>query len=80
MKKLDTMNIGEVGIIDKIDSNLNIKHRLLEMGFVSGEKIECLLINPFKNMKAYKIKETVIGLRNTDASRIYIKDDIYDRV
>jgi len=74
MNSLNNLKKGEISKIISIDNNLKIKKRLLDIGLNNNEKIECVLINPSNNMKAYKIKNTVIALRNTDSKYIKIGD------
>ena len=74
MNSLNNLKKGEISKEISIDNNLKIKKRLLDIGLNNNEKIECVLINPSNNMKAYKIKNTVIALRNTDSKYIKIGD------
>lgn len=73
MCSLNLLKIGEVGTIFKIDDNLEIKGRLLDMGFQTGSKIECFLNSPFDGPVAYKIKNTIIALRKNDAKKIEVE-------
>lgn len=77
MNTLNNLNKGEVSRIISIDNKLNIKKRLLELGLTNGVLIECILINPFKNMKAYRVKNTIIALRNDDSTFIRI-GEVYE--
>lgn len=77
MNTLNNLNKGEVSRIISIDNKLNIKKRLLELGLTNGVLIECILINPFKNMKAYRVKNTIIALRNDDSAFIRI-GEVYE--
>ena len=74
---LDLMKIGDKKKIVNIDNDLSIKKRLLEIGISNGEKIECILRNPFKNMCAYRVKDTLVAIRKDDAKRINVCD-IYE--
>lgn len=73
MCSLNLLKIGEKAIISKIDNDLEIKGRLLDMGFYKGSKIECLLCASFGGPIAYKIKNTIIALRKSDAEKIYVE-------
>lgn len=68
------LNIGDKAKIEKIDDNLELKNRLVDMGFTKDSEIECILKSPFKGPIAYKIKNTVIALRRKDASWITVKN------
>ena len=71
MKSLNDLKINEEAIIIKV--NAKIKQRLTEIGFVKGAKIKLILKNLGDNMRAYKIKNTVIALRLSDTKDILIK-------
>ena len=45
----------------------------MDIGFVKGEKVKLLLKNFGDNMRAYKIKNTVMALRVSDTKNILIK-------
>lgn len=71
MKSLNDLKINEEAIIIKV--NTKIKQRLTDIGFVKGAKIKLILKNFSDNMRAYKIKNTVIALRLSDTKDILIK-------
>ncbi len=73
MKRLNDLKINEEGIIIKIDTNQNIKRRLMDIGFVKGERVKLILKNFGDNMRAYKIKNTVMALRVNDTKNILIR-------
>ena len=78
------MQIGEKKKIVHIDNNLSIKKRLLEIGLSNGEIVECILVNPFKNLSAYLVKDTLVAIRKGDGKKIIVKNidneccDIYE--
>ena len=72
MKSLNDLKINEEGIIVKVDTNQNIKRRLMDIGFVKGERVKLILKNFGDNMRAYKIKNTVMALRVNDTKNILI--------
>lgn len=73
MKRLNDLKINEEGIIVKVDTNQNIKRRLMDIGFVKGERVKLILKNFGDNMRAYKIKNTVMALRVNDTKNILIR-------
>ncbi len=73
MFTLDLLNTGSTAKICNISDNLDLKLRLLDIGFVNGSRIECLYLSPFKGLTAYKVKDTVIALRKEDASLITVE-------
>ena len=63
----------EESIIVSVNTDINIKRRLMDIGFVKGEKVKLILKNFGDNMRAYKIKNTVMALRVSDTKNILIK-------
>ena len=72
MNYLSSLSVGDKVIIEKIDDNLELKERLVDMGFTKDSEIECVLKACFNGPIAYKIKNTVIALRQNDASKIVV--------
>lgn len=70
---LSKLEIGEKGIIAANCLAGNIRRRLYDLGFTEGSEIECVGNSIFSNPRAYLVKGAVIALRNTDASRIIVK-------
>ena len=73
MNYLSSLDIGDKVIIDEIDDSLELKERLVDMGFTKDSEIECVLKACFNGPIAYRIKNTVIALRKKDASMILVK-------
>ena len=73
MISLNELKINEEGIIIKVNTNENIKRRLMDIGFVKGEKVKLILKNFGDNMRAYKIKNTIMALRLKDTKNILIE-------
>lgn len=70
---LSDLKINEAGIILSVNGDKILKRRFLDLGFLPGEKIECVLISSFKDPKAYKINNNVIAIRNSDAKFLEVK-------
>ena len=73
MRNLNELKINEESTIVSVNTDTNIKRRLMDIGFVKGEKVKLLLKNFGDNMRAYKIKNTVMALRVSDTKNILIK-------
>ena len=73
MKTLDCLKIGEKAKVINLNNTGSIRRRLLDMGLVSGTIIECVLISPFKDPVAYKIRNATIALRKNDSKLIEIE-------
>lgn len=46
--------------------------RMIDLGITQGAKIQPVHSSPTGNLKAYRIKNTVIALRNQDAQKILV--------
>lgn len=73
MRNLNELKINEESTIVSVNTDINIKRRLMDIGFVKGEKVKLILKNFGDNMRAYKIKNTVMALRVNDTKNILIK-------
>ena len=58
--------------INKINLSEKTKRRLYDIGLVSGTKIKLLFSSPSKKIKAYLIRNSIIAIRNSDASKIEV--------
>jgi Fe2+ transport system protein FeoA len=70
---LSDLKINDTGIIKKINSSGTEIRRLYDLGFVVGSQVSPILISPSKLIKAYLIKDSIIALRNSDASKIEVE-------
>ncbi len=67
---LDKMMLNEEMTVKKVTGKDSIKRRFLDLGFIPGIKVKCVLISPFKDPKAYKVSGNIIAVRNNDAKYI----------
>lgn len=74
MNYLSSLTIGDKVKIEKIDDSLELKERLVDMGFTKDSEIECILKACFNGPIAYRIKNTTVALRRGDASKILVKN------
>lgn len=65
---------GEKAIITRIGEGCPLKRRLSDLGFVEKTPVECTLVSPLGDPKAFLIKNTVIALRKDDSKYIHIKN------
>ncbi len=73
MKSLNDLKINEEAVILSVCCKGNLQRRLMDIGFVKGAKVKLLFKNLGDNMRAYKIKNTVIALRVSDTQDIVLK-------
>ena len=70
---LSDLNINECGYIRKINHSGRELRRLYDLGFTYGTKVCLVLISPSKLIKAYLVWDSIIALRNSDASKIEVE-------
>ncbi|MBQ4154239.1 MAG: ferrous iron transport protein A [Clostridia bacterium] len=63
---------GQKGIIKKINTSGELRRRLLDMGLIKGTEVSCLFKSFCGDPKAYRVRGTVIALRNNDSALIDI--------
>lgn len=74
VRTMDTLKIGEKAVIKDIDNSSAMKKRLFELGFIPGTEVECVLISPLGDPKAFLVKNTVMALREEDSVKITVFD------
>lgn len=73
---------GESGRVAALDFPPRKARRMEDLGFLPGQQVTALNTPPFGGITAYQVLDTVIALRDTDASRITLytlqdeKDDV----
>ncbi len=72
MITLDKIKVNDKVIIEQVGGTQSLKRRLLDLGFIPGEEVACVLISPFQDPKAYLIHSNIIALRNKDARNIEV--------
>ncbi|NNM83001.1 MAG: ferrous iron transport protein A [Burkholderiales bacterium] len=70
--KLSTMGPGQSGVIAALHAEDELYHRLAEMGFRVGNRIEILRLGRFSGPLHLRIGTTDLMLRRSDAQKIDI--------
>ncbi|MBI3232645.1 MAG: ferrous iron transport protein A [Bacteroidetes bacterium] len=70
--KLSELNPGQAAIICDIEEEY-LSLKLLEMGFLPGEIIECRFKSPSGDPIAYSVGSCIIAMRKSEAEMIVIK-------
>ena len=74
VKKLSALKIGESGIIREFEQD-DIFLKLMEMGFIEGERVLVEQISPTGDPIAIVISGYKVSLRLDEASRIFVETD-----
>lgn len=75
MKKIFPLNdllLNEVGYIYDLNCSENVKKRLLDLGLVKDTCITPILKSPSNGIRAFDIRNSLIAIRNDDATKILI--------
>ena len=72
MTNLLNLKIGEKGVVLNVEAEKTLKQRLRDIGFIKGTEVLVLHRSPSGDPIAYKLKNTVIALRNIDAKNIMV--------
>jgi len=72
-QRLSELRPGQGGTIRKILGQGRFKRRLLEMGFVPGERVEMEKYAPLRDPAEYVIKGYHVSLRRTEADLVLLE-------
>ena len=70
--KLSELKTGQSGIIIKVSGHGGFRKRIIEMGFISGKRVEVLLNAPLRDPVKYKIMGYEVSLRHSEADLIEV--------
>jgi ferrous iron transport protein A len=73
VRKLNELQNGDKGIIERVTGTGRFRHRLMEMGFVPGAEIVVEKCAPLKDPIEYCIKGYHISLRHNEAEKILVR-------
>ncbi len=72
MKNITELNLFEEGIIKSINCDLNLKSRLLALGFICGSKVKVLAISSLKKTFLLKVQDSVIAIKSSTLKDVYV--------
>lgn len=70
---LNDMYPGETAVILSLEAEGGIRRRLIDLGFIGGTNIRCVLAGRHRESAAYLVRGALIALRKEDASLIRIR-------
>lgn len=71
---LEEVQIGEKAVISELLNTGTIRRRLLDLGIMPQSVIEPVLRSPSGHMRSYYVKGTMIALRDSETSKILVKE------
>lgn len=74
---LNDLKPNERASIVRLDLEGVMRRRLLDLGFIQGTNVVCVLHSPLGDPIAFQVRNTMIALRKTEASKIFVlKDEV----
>ena len=70
--KLSELHNGQSGIIVKVMGHGGFRKRVVEMGFIKGQKVEVLEEAPLKDPVEYRVMGYEVSLRHSEAAMIEV--------
>jgi Fe2+ transport system protein FeoA len=67
------VSIGETALVKEVRLEAQERRRLMDLGFLPGAKIERILDAPLGGTIAFRIRGTVVALRDTQTDRIEVE-------
>jgi Fe2+ transport system protein FeoA len=67
--------VSDKAIVLELKCEGAYRRRLLDLGLIPGTEVTAVMISPLGTPKAYNIRNSIIALRQIDASKIIIKKD-----
>ncbi len=71
--KLSELKTGESGIIVKVQGHGGFRKRIVEMGFIRGQRVDVLLNAPLHDPVKYKLMGYEVSLRHDEAALIEVE-------
>lgn len=72
-RRLSELRRGESGIVSRLDLDGAQRRRLMDLGIVPGTEIVMAFASPLGDPKSYRVKQTLIALRDQQASHVILK-------
>ena len=74
MKYMNTLSVGETGMIAKAQTSDGLKSRFEDLGIIEGTKIKCVGKSPAGDPRAYLIRGCVVAIRADDCKDVLIDE------
>jgi len=69
---LNDLQTGDTGIITKVKGHGAFRKRIIEMGFLKGQKVHVIKNAPLKDPVVYKIMDSQVSLRRSEAKLLEV--------
>ena len=72
---LDTLKVGQRGIVARVKGQRPARRRMLDMGLVPGAEVKVVRVAPFGDPVEFQVKGYSLSLRKTEASNVTVEVD-----
>ncbi|MBQ3082409.1 MAG: ferrous iron transport protein A, partial [Alistipes sp.] len=73
--RLSELKTGESATILKVTGHGGFRRRIVEMGFVRGQRVEVVLNAPLKDPIEYRVMDYEVSLRRSEADMVLVLSD-----
>ena len=74
---LNTLRVGESGVVAHVAGERAMCRRLFDLGLVPGTTVTCTDVSPAGDPAAYLIRGVVIALRGRDAAGVRLAEEVW---
>lgn len=71
-KRLSELHPGESGTVARLELEGAQRRRLMDLGLVPGTTITVAFASPLDDPKAYRVRQTLIALRDEQARQVVV--------
>ncbi len=73
-RSLEDLTPGEEGVLDRLDLPKDVARRLMELGFLPGQRIMRAMAAPGGDPRVFRVDGSEIALRRETAARLHLRD------
>jgi ferrous iron transport protein A len=73
-RSLEDLSPGEEGVLDRLDLPKDVARRLMELGFLPGQRITRAMAAPGGDPRVFRVDGSEIALRRETAARLRLRD------
>lgn len=69
---LAELKVGEWGLVKRLDNEIGMKKRLLDVGLTENSPVQCVGVSPMGDPKAYRLCGAVMAIRKVDGAKVLV--------
>ena len=70
---LDKIKEGDTVTVREVTASQPMRRRLLDLGFLSGTSVSCVMRSPLGDPSAYLVRGMLVALRSDDAKAVMVE-------